>query len=150
MLNKHLINLEWQIKQTEADIQSDFSKCESVEYPKIYLESIVLNLLTNAIKYKSKNRKPKINFTTNIDKDGIIFLVCEDNGLGIDMQKHEHKLFGLKKTFHEHPDAKGVGLFITKNQIETMGGTIFAESEIDKGTKFTIQFNKYINQWKEN
>jgi sensor histidine kinase regulating citrate/malate metabolism len=61
--------------------------------------------------------------------------------MGINLEKHGAKLFGLNKTFHEHPDAKGTGLFITKNQVETMGGTIYAESEVDKVTKFIIYFN---------
>ncbi|WP_291128497.1 sensor histidine kinase [Flavobacterium sp. UBA7682] len=141
IVSGHIINLEMQIKETASTIAYDFSACEKINYPKVYLESIFLNLLTNAIKYRSPNRAPQIIFKTYIDKDGMISLTCEDNGTGINLQKHGAKLFGLNKTFHEHPDAKGRGLFITKNQIETMGGTIYAESEVDKGTKFIIYFN---------
>ena len=71
----------------------------------------------------------------------MITLTCQDNGIGIDLDKHGAKLFGLNKTFHDHPDAKGTGLFITKNQVETMGGIIYAESKVDQGTKFIIYFN---------
>lgn len=141
ILSKHIINLEMQIKKTASTIDYDFNACEKINYPKVYLESIFLNLLTNAIKYRSPKRAPKIIFKSYIDKDGMISLTCEDNGLGINLEKHGEKLFGLNKTFHEHPDAKGTGLFITKNQIETMGGSIYAESEVDKGTKFIIHFN---------
>lgn len=141
IVSDHIINLEMQIKETASTITCDFSACEKINYPKVYLESIFLNLLTNAIKYRSPNRAPQITFKTYIDKDGMISLTCEDNGMGINLHKHGAKLFGLNKTFHEHPDAKGRGLFITKNQIETMGGTIYAESEVDKGTKFIIHFN---------
>jgi signal transduction histidine kinase len=63
-----------------------------------------------------------------------------DNGLGIDLSKYGDKLFGLHKTFHENKDARGVGLFLTKTQIEAMGGTIGAESELGKGTTFIIRF----------
>jgi signal transduction histidine kinase len=141
IVSRHIINLEMQIKQTAATISYDFDACEQINYPKVYLESIFLNLLTNAIKYKSPNRAPQIVFKSNIDKKGIISLTCEDNGIGINLEKHGTKLFGLNKTFHEHPDAKGTGLFITKNQIETMGGSIYAESRVDQGTKFIIYFN---------
>ncbi|WP_395047986.1 ATP-binding protein [Flavobacterium sp.] len=141
IVSRHIINLEMQIKETASTIAYDFNACEKINYPKVYLESIFLNLLTNAIKYRSPKRAPQIIFKSYIDKDGMISLTCEDNGTGINLQKHGAKLFGLNKTFHEHPDAKGTGLFITKNQIETMGGTIFAESEVDKGTKFIIYFN---------
>jgi PAS domain S-box-containing protein len=137
----HIVNLEMQIKETDTTITYDFNACEKIIYPKVYLESIFLNLLTNAMKYRSPKRAPQIIFKSYIDKDGMISLTCEDNGTGINLQKHGAKLFGLNKTFHEHPDAKGRGLFITKNQIETMGGTIYAESEVDKGTKFIIYFN---------
>ncbi|QZK91011.1 PAS domain-containing protein [Flavobacterium sp. CHNK8] len=141
ILSNHLINLETQINETATTITYDFNACEKIDYPKVYLESVFLNLLTNAIKYSSPKRAPQIIFKSFIDKDGMISLTCEDNGMGINLEKHGAKLFGLNKTFHEHPDAKGAGLFITKNQIETMGGAIYAESEVDKGSKFIIYFN---------
>ena len=144
MLENQLINLESQIKEADAVIEVDFSSCESIEYPRIYLESIFLNMLTNSLKYRSRERKTKITLKSFMDQDGKINLTCEDNGLGIDMKKHGYKLFGLNKTFHNHPDAKGFGLFITKNQIESLGGTISAHSEVNHGTIFTIIFNKFI------
>jgi len=148
VLKDHLTNLEMQILQAGAEIEYDFSQCEAILYPKIYLESVVLNLLTNAIKYRAPERKLHIVFWTEIDKDGIFSLLCQDNGLGIDLKRHGNKIFGLNKTFHEHPDSKGVGLFITKNQVETMGGSISVDSQVDKGTKFTIHFNNHNDRWK--
>jgi PAS domain S-box-containing protein len=141
IVSKHIINLEMQIKETDSTIAYDFDACEKINYPKVYLESIFLNLLTNAIKYRSPKRAPQIIFKSYIDEDGMITLTCQDNGIGIDLDKHGAKLFGLNKTFHDHPDAKGTGLFITKNQVETMGGIIYAESKVDQGTKFIIYFN---------
>lgn len=141
IVSTQLINLEMLIKETSSTISYDFSACEKINYPKVYLESIFLNLLTNAIRYKSPNRAAQIIFKSFIDKDGIISLTCEDNGMGINLEKHGAKLFGLNKTFHQHPEARGTGLFITKNQIESMGGSIYAESEVEKGTKFIIYFN---------
>lgn len=141
IVSKHIINLETQIKETASTISYDFNACEKINYPKVYLESIILNLLTNAIKYRSPKRAPQIIFKSYLDANGMISLSCEDNGMGINLEKYGSKLFGLNKTFHDHPDSKGTGLFITKNQIETMGGSIYAESEVDKGTKFIINFN---------
>lgn len=64
----------------------------------------------------------------------------KDNGLGIDLKKHGHKLFGIYNTFHNREDSKGIGLFITKAQIVTMGGDITAESTAGEGTTFTVVF----------
>ncbi len=133
-----------QLMSSKAIITSNFSKVNTINYPRIYLESIILNLLTNAIKYCSPNRVPEIHFKTKTYNNQII-LTVSDNGLGIDLKKHGHKLFGLNKTFHRHAEAKGVGLFITKTQVEAMGGEISAESEVGKGTTFKIIFNKIIH-----
>lgn len=67
-------------------------------------------------------------------------LTIADNGLGIDLERHGDKLFGLYKTFHTTKDAKGLGLFITKVQVEAMGGRITVESAVDRGTSFHIHF----------
>lgn len=128
-----------QIMETGAKIKSDFSEVSQIEYNRDYLESIFLNLLTNAIKYRDPERQPEIDFKTDI-VNGNLVLTVKDNGLGIDLERHGHKLFGLHKTFHRHKEAKGVGLYLTKTQIEAMGGAISAESEVGKGAIFTIKF----------
>jgi signal transduction histidine kinase len=46
----------------------------------------------------------------------------------------------MHKTFHDNPNAKGIGLFITKNQVEALGGKISVTSEVNKGTTFKIIF----------
>jgi PAS domain S-box-containing protein len=144
VLNKTKEILVAQIITSKAIVTHDFFEIDTIYYPKNYLESIILNLFTNALKYASPNRIPEIHFETKIiDKQ--IILTVSDNGLGINMKRNGDKLFGLNKTFHRHPDAKGVGLFIIKTQIEAMGGEISAESEVDKGTTFKIIFNKNKN-----
>ncbi|TGL58363.1 PAS domain S-box protein [Leptospira sarikeiensis] len=138
VLKKILRILEGQILETSTEIRYDFSELEEYEYDKAYLESILLNLISNSIKYRSSSRVPKIDIRTKIS-DGKNFLIVEDNGLGIDLKKYQSKLFGLHKTFHRHPDARGVGLFLTKSQVEALNGKIYAESELDKGTKMIIE-----------
>jgi two-component system CheB/CheR fusion protein len=98
-------------------------------------------LLSNALKYSSNERIPAIHFETNCI-DNKITLSVSDNGMGIDLKKFGNKVFGLNQTFHRGIDSKGIGLFMTKSQVEAMGGTIFVESEVNKGSKFTITFNE--------
>ena len=106
------------------------------------MDSILLNLITNAIKYKHENRDPIIELKTRLDfKDNDrVILEIKDNGSGIDLDKFGDKLFGMYKTFHYNKDARGIGLFITKNQIESLNGEISVESEPEIGTTFTIKF----------
>ncbi len=127
-----------QLLESKASITAQFD-AEAILFPATYLESIFLNLISNAVKYRSPNRSLQIHMETT-QQAGEVILRVRDNGLGIDMQKYGDKLFGLYKTFHPAKDAKGLGLFITKAQVEAMGGHITAESEVDKGTTFIIRF----------
>ena len=102
-----------------------------------YLDSVLLNLFTNAIRYSSPNRLPEITISYEIKKSNFT-IIFQDNGLGIDLKKHGKKIFGMYKTFHKHKDAKGIGLFITKNQIEAMNGNIAVDSIVDQGTTFKV------------
>ena len=128
-----------QIMQTQAKITFDFSKAPEIVYNQTYLESIFLNLFTNALKYKSKEKTPEIFVETLLLHNKPVLKIT-DNGLGIDLIKNGDKLFGLNKTFHRHAEAKGVGLYLTKTQIEAMGGQIYAQSEVNVGTTFIIEF----------
>lgn len=128
------------IINNNAKITEDFSKQNSISYVPAYLESILLNLLTNAIKYKHADRLPEIYLETGINTENKTYLKFSDNGRGIDLEKFGKDLFGMYKTFHYNNDAVGIGLFITKNQIESLGGTIEVESTLNQGTIFTITF----------
>jgi PAS domain S-box-containing protein len=106
---------------------------------KSYLESIFLNLLTNSIKYRAVNKQLKILISCKVVGENVI-LTIKDNGIGIDMERNRDKIFGLYQRFHNYPDSKGLGLYLVKSQVETMGGNITVESKVDKGTTFTIIF----------
>jgi PAS domain S-box-containing protein len=111
-----------------------------------YLESIFLNLFTNSLKYSSPKRQTKISISfQKIDKK-LIVVKFRDNGVGIDLDKHGKKIFGMYKTFHGNKDAQGIGLFMTKNQIEAINGKIEVESQVDKGTTFKLYFQKKESQ----
>lgn len=127
------------INETNAIIIHDIAEYTEVEYVTAYLESIILNLISNAIKYRKPGNNPVIEVRT-FKEAGRKCLSITDNGQGIDLSKHGDKLFGMYKTFHANPDAIGIGLFITKNQVESLGGNILVTSEPGKGTTFTIKF----------
>jgi sensor histidine kinase regulating citrate/malate metabolism len=65
-------------------------------------------------------------------------LEIADNGIGIDLDRHGSELFGMYKTFNQNKDARGIGLFITKNQVEAQGGRIEVESQVNTGTTFRV------------
>ena len=106
-----------------------------------YLDSILLNLFTNAIKYKSPERNAILKIGYEINENYTI-ITFRDNGLGLNLKKNGHKIFGMYKTFHGNEDAKGIGLFITKNQLEAMDGKIEVESEIGFGSIFKVYLNE--------
>jgi PAS domain S-box-containing protein len=102
-----------------------------------YLESILQNLLSNAVRYCSPNRAPWVIMTAKRVKNKVRITVS-DNGVGIDLKTHGPKLFGMYRTFHGHRDSRGLGLFITKNQVEAMLGRISLKSTPDVGTTFIV------------
>lgn len=130
--------LKSNIESSGAKIDYDFSKCPVINYVPAYLESIFQNLLTNSLKYRHADRRPEV-YCRTIQDHAHIYMTFEDNGVGIDMERYGDKLFGMYKTFHQNTDAKGIGLFITRNQIESLGGTIKVDSTVNVGTKFTMR-----------
>lgn len=132
--------LKGEIESSNATIEvHDF-----VEKPllsiKSYVQSILHNLLSNAIKYKSSKRNPIININIIPLKDTICLSV-QDNGIGIDIKNVDaYKIFGLYQRMHDHVEGKGLGLFLVKTQIESLGGKIEVESDLDIGTTFKVYF----------
>ncbi|PLK45207.1 PAS domain S-box protein [Emticicia sp. TH156] len=139
IMKKVLTQLNYQVEESEAEITTDFSMAPSVVFNDTYLESILMNLTTNAIRYRSYSRKVKINIKTKYEGDFVI-LTFEDNGIGIDLKRHREKMFGLYQRFHDRPDSKGMGLYLIKSQLEALGGAIDVESKIDCGTRFILKF----------
>ncbi|RZJ71223.1 PAS domain S-box protein [Flavobacterium sp.] len=133
--------LSFMIGMYKPIINLKIEKVSILNINKAYLESILLNLLTNAIKYRSPERKLKIFVSSKLVGDSVQ-LVFKDNGIGIDMERHHDKIFGLYQRFHNYPDSKGLGLYLVKSQVESMGGTIKVDSTVDKGTSFTLTFKK--------
>lgn len=128
-----------EIQKYQVQIHNLVSNSIRVRCNVSYMESILLNFLTNAVKYRHPDRIPEITLSAERQENRLILSIT-DNGLGIDMKKYGDKLFGMYKTFHNNKDAKGIGLFMTKNQVEAMGGKIEVESRLNNGTTFRIIF----------
>lgn len=135
-------NLQIEIDQSGAVIETNFAAVPKVYFPNNYLKSTLQNLISNALKYKSPERSPIIKINAERIDDSV-FISVADNGLGLDIEKHKNDLFKIRKVFHSHPEAKGFGLFLTKSQVESMGGRIWMESSPGIGSTFYIQL---INQ----
>ncbi|WP_318309878.1 PAS domain-containing sensor histidine kinase [Flagellimonas crocea] len=138
---KSLQNLSTALENNQSKVINNVAEDIEVNCVPAYMDSIVLNLISNAVKYKSESRHPIITLNAVKSKKGIV-LSISDNGLGIDLNKYGDKIFGMYKTFHNREDAKGFGLYLVKNQIEAMGGRITVQSEVDKGTTFNVYFNE--------
>lgn len=140
-LNEYVTNtlkvLSEQITAKDAIVETAIAEDAFIEYNPAYLESVLYNLISNAIRYSHPDKKPIVTISL-IEEDGNKTLRVADNGIGIDLERNGNKIFGMYKTFTNNKDSKGIGLFITKNQIEAMGGSITIESEINKGTTFKI------------
>ncbi len=124
-------------KDAQVTITNEVDKAVCVAGLPAYIDSILLNFITNGIKYRSEGRPAYLKLST-VKENEFVVLHIEDNGRGIDLDKYGAKLFGLYKTFHGNEDSRGVGLFITKNQVEAMGGKIEVSSQPGKGTTFRI------------
>lgn len=132
--------LRRQIETAEVQFDINLEAADTAYYPKVYLNSLLLNLMSNAVKYRSEERRLELRITTQISDTGRVVMEFADNGSGIDMKRNGHKVFGLHKTFHRDRPGKGLGLFMTKTQVESCGGKIQVQSKLNQGTTFIVTF----------
>jgi signal transduction histidine kinase len=132
-----LLNLEKDILETNASIQVEVEHMPKLRTVKPYFDSIIMNLISNAIKYRKVDAKPLIHVSVAQQNNFICFTI-KDNGLGIDLSTSSKKLFTLYSRFHDHVDGKGLGLYMVKTQVESLGGKIEVESEVNVGTTFRV------------
>lgn len=138
-LKQNLIGFKNQIEENKVSIELDLNNAPKIFFPQKYIDSILSNLLSNALKYRSPERNLSIKIKTRKVKRGVLMSVS-DNGLGIDLDMHKNHIFKIRKTFHKHKNAKGFGLFLIKTQIETMDGKIWVKSKVNQGTTFFVEF----------
>ncbi|MBW8332956.1 MAG: PAS domain-containing sensor histidine kinase [Prolixibacteraceae bacterium] len=138
-LNKVLLSISSLIETSKATINTDFSKLDKITFNNAYMESVFLNLLTNAIKYARPDRLPEISIKSE-KVNGRNHVIFADNGMGFDMEKVKDKIFGLHQKFHNNIDSKGIGLYLVHNHITSLAGKISVESKVNEGAKFTMSF----------
>lgn len=127
------------IRDSKAEVRFNFSKVQEVDFNPILLESILLNLLTNSIKYAKPGQAPTIEIWT-VMADQKKQLHFKDFGIGMDLEKVGDRIFGLQQKFNSDLDSKGVGLYLVHHHVTKMGGKIEVSSALGEGAHFTITF----------
>ena len=143
-IDKTINTLQAQITEKDVIVLCDIPNDIQITYNAAYLESILFNLISNAVKYSDNNRQSIVTINAEMISINDLLLSVEDNGLGLDLNANGGKLFGLYKTFHRNEDAKGLGLFMTKNQIEDMGDEISVSSVKGEGSIFSVLFKNKL------
>ena len=133
-----------EIELHNVTVITNIEKGTSTYSIKPMLHSILYNLISNAIKYRSSERASVVEINA-YEEDEFYFIEVKDNGLGIDLIKNRENLFKLYKRFHFHTEGKGIGLYLVKLQAESLGGSIEVESEMNRYTKFTVRIAKTEN-----
>jgi signal transduction histidine kinase len=101
------------------------------------LRTVIKNLASNAVKYCGKDAKnPFVKFSLCRNSDKIEFSL-EDNGSGIPAE-HQQKIFDMFYRYSTHISGSGLGLFIVKEVLAKIAGSIALESEVGKGSKFSV------------
>jgi signal transduction histidine kinase len=126
------------LSYNDYHIHFDLQHTQPIISIRAFFHSILYNIISNAIKYKKENQLAHISIST-FEERNKLYLKIADNGIGIDLTKHAEKIFGFYKRFNQVAEGKGIGLFITKTQIELMGGKISVDSIPNVGTTFTIE-----------
>jgi PAS domain S-box-containing protein len=137
--NEVMENLPDEMIGEDMHLCPDFAKAPRVTAVRSYVHSIMHNLVTNALKYRSPDRNLRLRLKT-FTIPNYICLSVSDNGLGIDLRKEKGKVFGLYKRFHSHAEGRGLGLHLVKTQAELLGGKVEVDSQVNVGTTFNIYF----------
>jgi signal transduction histidine kinase len=136
-VDKVKIAIQLQIDRYDVTVNVDTSEIDSLRTIRSYFYSILYNLISNAIKFRSPDRKPIIKIVA--EKNGNnLHLAVSDNGIGINLTQFQDRLFGLYQRFHLESEGRGIGLYMVKTQVQLLNGTITIDSEPDKGTTFRI------------
>jgi signal transduction histidine kinase len=138
---KTAIYLETQYLFNGRDFELDYSfELNNLFYSRHIIKIILVNLVSNAIKFTPADRKAKIKVTLKNDKKELEICV-EDNGIGMDLNDPKNSIFSLFKRTEDNAKAKsfGVGLFVIKKIMERNSGDIKILSTPDVGSTFTIK-----------
>jgi PAS domain S-box-containing protein len=138
--NRVLSNVKKNIsnsQKSKVTIKSDFTPANNILTIQSYINDIFYNLISNSIKFAKPHVHPVIKIWTQ-KIDGAIVIYFKDNGIGIDVERHRDRMFGLYQKFNLTAEGRGVGLFLTKTQVEKLNGKIEVESDLDCGAMFKL------------
>ncbi|WPP50948.1 PAS domain-containing sensor histidine kinase [Catalinimonas niigatensis] len=113
---------------------------EQIKFSRANFKSIVYNLVSNAVKYRSFDRPLKVSIKSYV-QDQYVVLAVQDNGLGLSSSQ-QLKLFKMFRRLHTHVEGTGIGLYIVKRIIENSGGRIEVQSKEKEGSTFFVYFPK--------
>lgn len=125
------------LEQVNYKLESNFAEAKGLYSVSSFVHSIFHNLLSNAIKYRNPNHALTIS-VQSYQQDNFFTIVFADNGLGFDMEANSEKIFKPYTRFHANVDGKGIGLYLVQSQVQMLGGKISVDSQVGKGTTFTI------------
>lgn len=134
IINSVAWSLQNEINASGAVIKRDI-KVKQILFSKKNLRSIIYNLVSNAIKYKS-HLPPVIDIRT-VKNEHNVTITVQDNGIGI-AKDQLHKVFEMYTRFNQDTEGNGIGLYLAKKIIDGVGGDIMVESELGVGSRFTI------------
>jgi signal transduction histidine kinase len=133
-----LKGIEADIREANASIATEWHSVKYIFSLRSYVYSILLNLVSNAIKYRHPLRPPVVTLSADWLPDGCLCLTVADNGLGVDLKGNPEKIFGLYKRMHDHVEGKGLGLYLVKTQAQALGGRVEVASQPGEGTTFKV------------
>ena len=147
-------DLEIQIEAVNGRIE--INPLPSIEADPTQMRQLMQNLISNALKFQQKEREPKIIISGKFLLDHELGepvgqITINDNGIGIATDHHE-RIFGVFERLHSRNlyDGSGIGLAICQRVAERHRGTIDVQSEVGKGTTFTINLPRYQLEYLSN
>ncbi|MBI9041531.1 CHASE domain-containing protein [Lutibacter sp.] len=142
LINDLLTLLSGEIKKSNIQIKTSFSNNFMLLADSNGLKLALRNLLDNAIKFSSKSKNPKIEIGSSENSTHWLIFV-RDNGVGFDMKYHD-RIFKIFQRLHlpEEYEGTGIGLAMVEKAMHRMNGSIWAESELNIGTCFYLEFKK--------
>ncbi|MBT9393251.1 PAS domain-containing protein [Hymenobacter sp. NST-14] len=133
-----LTSVQSQMETSRSVIQLNFAAVPELLFVRPHLQSILYNLLSNALKYAAPGRRPRIRLSAFLEQ-GQPVLTVQDNGLGIDLDRFGPELFQLFRRFHDHVDGSGMGLYLVNRMVQDAGGQLSVTSTVGAGSTFRVQ-----------
>jgi two-component system CheB/CheR fusion protein len=131
------LSISDKIRATAAEITTEL-EVEQIIFSVKNLRSLLYNVITNAIKYKSADRTPVL-IISSTKENNYVLLSIKDNGIGIAKDKID-KIFNIYSRIQTDVEGQGIGLYLAKKIVDAAGGYISVESEVGKGSTFNIYF----------